>query len=87
MTYRKKTNKNTKKVYTDKKNVGFAAVFTNITRRGALPEEAFIHTTKMTAIKIALKEIYKRKDKKLVIYTDSQRSMKSIKYNKKNHLI
>ena len=29
--------------------VGFAAVYANITRRGALPEEASIHTAEMTA--------------------------------------
>ena len=44
--------------------VGFAAIFTNITRRGALPKEASVHTTEMTAIKIALKEIHKRENKR-----------------------
>ena len=42
--------------------VGFAALFTDITRIGALPEENSIHTTKITAIKVALKEIHKKKD-------------------------
>ena len=59
------------------KKVGFAVVFTDITRREVLPEEAFINTAKMTAIKVALKEIY----------TDSQSSMQSSKYNKENHPI
>ena len=69
------------------KKVGFAAVFTDIIRRGVLLEEASIHTAEMTAIKIELKEIYKSEDKKQVIFTDSQISMQSIKYNKENHLI
>ena len=45
---------------------------TNTTKRGSLPEEASIHTAKMTAIKIALK--WKTKE-------DS--SLQSIKHNKK----
>ena len=57
------------------------------TRRGALPEEASIHIAEMTVVKIALKEIHKREDKRLVIYTDSQSSMQSIKYNKENYPI
>ena len=57
----------------------FAAVFTNITRRGALSEEDQIHITKMTAIKIALKEIHKREDKRWVLYTNSQSFMHSHK--------
>ena len=39
------------------REVRFAAVFTDITRRGALPEEASIHTAEMTAIETAMKEI------------------------------
>ena len=51
---------NNKGAYTDgSKNtgrkVGFAAVFTNITRRGALLEEVSIHTAEMTAIKTGMK--------------------------------
>ena len=61
------------------KKIGFATVFTDIIRRGVLPEEAFIHTDKMTSIKVALKEIHKR----WVIYTDSQSYMQSIEFNKK----
>ena len=34
---------------------GFAAVFTDITRKGILPEESSIHTAKMTTIEVALK--------------------------------
>ena len=37
------------------KKVGFAAVFTDITRRGALPEKVSIHTAEITAIEVALK--------------------------------
>ena len=36
--------------------VSFAAIFVDITRRGALPEDAFIHTAEMTAIKMAIKK-------------------------------
>ena len=44
---------NMKETYTDGskstgRKVGFAAVFTDITRRGSLPEEASIHTAEMT---------------------------------------
>ena len=58
---KKEKHQNTKEVYTDgsksiKKKIGFAAVFGYITRRGALPEEAFNHT----AIKIVSKMIHKR---------------------------
>ena len=51
--------------------VGFAAVFIDIIRRRALSEEASIHTAKMTGIKKALKEVYKREDKGWEIYTHS----------------
>ena len=79
---------NIKKTYTNRsKSIGkkedFAGVFTNITNKVALPEEASIHIGKITAIEIALNEIYK----KYVIYTDFQSSMHFIKYNKENHLI
>ena len=57
-------------------------VFTDITRRGALSEEA-----KITAIKVALKKIHKREDKIWVINIDSQSSIQSIECNKKNHSI
>ena len=36
------------------KRVGFAALFTDITRKGTLPEEASAYTAEMTAIEIAL---------------------------------
>ena len=62
-------NKNTKKVFIDGlKTVSFMAAFMDITRRGDLHEESSIHTVEMTAIKIALKEIYKR----WLIYTLSK---------------
>ena len=51
------------------KEHGFTVVFTVITKRRALPEEASIHTAEMTVIKVALKEIHKREDKRWVIYT------------------
>ena len=41
----------------------------------------------MTAIKVALKEIPKREDKRCVIYTDCQSSMQFIEYNEENHQI
>ena len=44
------------------KKVGFAAVSTDISRRGDLPEEASIHTAEMTAINVVLKEVHKRED-------------------------
>ena len=48
-----------------RKKIGSAAVFTDIIRRGELPNGASIHTAEMTA----LKEIHKRKNKIWVIYT------------------
>ena len=60
--------------------LGFTAVFLDINRSGALPEE-----TKMPANKMALKKIYKREDKRSVIYTDSQSSMQSIECKKENY--
>ena len=33
------------------RKVGYVTVFTDATRRGALPEEASIHTAEMTAMK------------------------------------
>ena len=53
----------------------------------ALLEETSIHTAKMTSIKVALKEIHKRENKRWVIYTDSQSYMQSIEYNRENHSI
>ena len=64
------------------RKVGYAAVFTDSTRRGALPEEASIHTAEMTA----MKEIKEREDIRWVIYTDSLSSMLAIK-NRENHPI
>ena len=57
----KERHKNTKETYTDglksiEKKIVFAAVFTDITRSEALLEEAFIHTAKMTAIKMDLQK-------------------------------
>ena len=52
------------------KKTGFSAVFADITRTGALKEEASIHTAEMTAIKIAMRKIQKREDMIWVIYTD-----------------
>ena len=54
---------NNKEAYTDGskrtgRNVGFAVVFADITRRGALPGEASTHTAEMTAIKIAMRDTW-----------------------------
>ena len=86
----KEKHKSNKEAFTDGsksigRKVGFAAVFTDTTRRGALPEEASIHTAEMTAIKIAMKEIGKREDLRWVIYTDSLSSMLAIENNRENH--
>ena len=55
------------------KKVGYAAVFTDTNRRGALQEEA-IHTAEMTA----MKEIKEKQDIRWVICTDSLSSMLAI---------
>ena len=47
------------------RKIGFAAVFTDITKRGALPEESSIHTAKMTTNKVSLKEIHKKRRQKI----------------------
>ena len=87
----KRQHQKEKEVYKDGsknpgKNVGLAAVFKDATRRDALPEEASIYTAEMTAIKVALKEIKKRKTK-VGSCTDSQSSMQAIESKKKNHPI
>ena len=45
-------------IFNTGRNVGYAAVFADITRRGALPDKASIHTAEMTVIKVAMREIY-----------------------------
>ena len=52
-----------------RKKLGFAAVCTDITKRGAVPEKVSIHTGKMKTIKITLKEIQKREKKMGNIYS------------------
>ena len=52
----KGNHSNNKETYTDGskstgRKVGFAEVFVDITRRGALPDEAFIYTAEITAMK------------------------------------
>ena len=79
-------HKNNKEAYTDRSKstgskVGFAAVLANITRGGALPEKASIHTAEMTT----MREIQKREDIRWVIYTDLLTSILAIK--NKNHPI
>ena len=49
--------------------LGFAVLFTDISRKIVLPEESSIQTVKMTEVKIVLKEIHKRKDNRWVMYT------------------
>ena len=59
----KEKHSSSKEGYTDgskstRRKVGYAAVFTDSTRRGVLPEEASIHTAEMTS----MKEIKERED-------------------------
>ena len=49
------------------RKISFAAIFTDITRRGVLSEKGFIHTAEVTVIKVAFKKIHKNKDKKLAM--------------------
>ena len=84
----KQKHGNNKEAYTvgsndTEKKVGFAEVFADITRRRALPEETSIHTVEITAIKIAMRKIFKKENKRLVIYTDPLISMLVIDNNKK----
>ena len=65
------------------KKVGCTAVFTGITRRGLLSEEASIRTAEMTA----MKEIKEREQIRWVIYTNLLCSMLAIKNNRENHPI
>ena len=46
------------------RKVSYAAVFTDTTRGGALPEKTSIHTAEMTAIKTTMKAIKEREDKR-----------------------
>ena len=57
------------------KKAGFAVVFGDITRRGALPEKVSFHIAEMTTIKIALNKIHKREEQRWVICKDSQNSI------------
>ena len=66
----KGNHSNNKETYTDTskstgRKVGFAAIFAGIIRRGALPEETFIHTAEMTIMREIQK---KRGNKKGSIY-------------------
>ena len=63
------------------RKVGYVAVFTDTTRREALPEESSIHKVEMTAMKV----INKKEDIRCVIYTDSLSSMLAIENNRENH--
>ena len=88
---KQRKHSNSKEAYIDGsksigRKIGFAAVFSDTTRKKALPE-VFIHTAEMTTIKTALKEIKKRKDIRWVIYTLSLSSMLAIENNKENHPI
>ena len=65
------------------KKIGYAAVFTDTTRRGTLPGEASIHTAEMTA----MKEIKVREDIRWIIYTDSLSSIIPIESNREIHPI
>ena len=63
----KGNHSNNKEAYTDRpksrrRKVDFTAVFADITRRGALPEEASIHTAEMTTIIFAMREIQKKRE-------------------------
>ena len=62
----KGNHSNNKEAYTDGSKitgmkVGFAAVFEDFTRKEALPQDASIHTDEMTAIKIGMREIQKKR--------------------------
>ena len=52
----------------------FAVVFY---QKKSLHEEIFIYTAKITAIKVTIKDIHKRDDKRWVVYIDSQSSITS----------
>ena len=52
-----------------RRKVGFATVFTEISRKGALPEEASIFIAEITAIKVALKKIHRREVKNKYVQT------------------
>ena len=50
-----------------RRSIGFTTILIDFTRKGAPPEEAAIHTAELTVIKVALKEIHKREDKRWII--------------------
>ena len=64
------------------RKLGYTVVFA-YSRRGALREEASIHTAELTA----MKEIKEREDVRWVIYTDLLNSMPAIKINRDNYPI
>ena len=61
------------------RKVGFCSGIHRYYRRGALPEEVSNHLIEMTSIK--------GNSQKKIIYTQSQRSIQFIQYNKKNYQI
>ena len=54
---------------TKKKKEDLTTVFSDVTRRRILSKEASIYTAEITPIKVGLKEIYHRDEKKRMIYT------------------
>ena len=84
----KRKHSNNKEAYMDRlKSTGRKIdVFTDITKRGALPKEASMHTAEKTAIKIEMREIEKKGGDEMIKYTDSLNS-KNIENNRENHTI
>ena len=59
----KNDNEKKQHLLQNRKDIGFAAVLSHITRRRTFSEEASTQTAEVTAIKVALKEIHKKGDK------------------------
>ena len=66
----------------ERKKLNFVVVFLNIIRREVLPKWTSMHTGEITEIKIAMKKIYNRENKWLVIYRKSHGIWLSIEFNK-----
>ena len=70
-----------------KKGRLYRSIHRHCLKKGFYPVETSIHTTKVTAIKVALGEIHGRRDRSWVVYEDYQSTVKSVVYSRESHSI
>ena len=76
-------------VYTDgsksDSGVGFGAVFPNFSRSGGLPTAASVFTAELSAILLALKEIFLLEAGSFTIYSDSRSALQALEFFNSPH--